>query len=116
MSGGGTWEDVDVDDGQRVRVYVDDDVHAEKRHAELRAELFDQRGHGLGAGRREVGHLFIQLGGEITDSLQVRPSPAFYTAYPALSYRREVRAGLWLGHLMAVEENCLSVWRRRHSD
>lgn len=59
-----TWEDVDVDDGEGVCVYVDDDVDAEQRHAELRAQLSDERRHGLRAGRREVGHLLIQLGGE----------------------------------------------------
>lgn len=32
------------------------------------------------------------------------------------TYRCEIRAGLWLGHLMAVEENGLSVWRRNELD
>lgn len=57
-----TWEDVDVDDGEGVRVYVDDDVHAEQGHAQLHSELSDQGGHGLRAGRRQAGHLLIQLG------------------------------------------------------
>lgn len=56
-----TWEDVDVNYSEGVRVYVDDDVHAEQGHAELHSELSDQGSHGLGAGRRQVGHLFIQL-------------------------------------------------------
>lgn len=56
-----TWEDVDVDDGEGVRVYVDDDVHAEQGHAKLNSELSDEGGHGLGAGRRQEGHLLIQL-------------------------------------------------------
>lgn len=76
-----TWEDVDVDDGEGVRVYVDDDIYAEKRHAQLRAELFDERGHGLRAGRRKVGHLFIQLGGEMRKSHQVRPLRTPYVKY-----------------------------------
>lgn len=67
-----TWEDVDVDDGEGVCVYVDDDVYAEQRHAELRAQLLDERGHGLRAGWGEVGHLFIQLGGERSQSHQGR--------------------------------------------
>lgn len=57
-----TWEDVDVDDGEGVRVYVDDDVHAEQGHAQLHSELSDQGGHCLRAGRRQAGHLLIQLG------------------------------------------------------
>lgn len=32
------------------------------------------------------------------------------------TYRCEIRAGLWLGHLMAVEEDCLPVWRRSEYD
>lgn len=56
-----TWEDVDVDYGEGVRVYVDDDVHTKQGHAELHSELPDQCSHGLRAGRRQVGHLFIQL-------------------------------------------------------
>lgn len=62
-------------------MYVDDDIYAEKRHAELRAELFDERGHGLRAGRRKVGHLFIQLGGGRRKSHQVRPLHAWYVKY-----------------------------------
>lgn len=50
---------------------VDDDIHAEQCHAELQPELFDQGGHGLGAGRRQAGHLFVQLGGEMRRSHQV---------------------------------------------
>lgn len=61
-----------------MRADVDDDIHAEKRHAELRAELFDERGHGLGAGRGKVGHLFVQLPGEISTSHQGRPLHACY--------------------------------------
>ncbi len=62
LYGCSTWEDVDVDDGEGVCVYVDDDVHAEQDHAELHSELSDQGGHGLGAGRRQAGHLLVQLG------------------------------------------------------
>lgn len=58
-----TWEDVDVDDGERVRVYVDDDVHTEQHHAQLGSQLRHQSSHGLGAGRRQEGHLLVQLGG-----------------------------------------------------
>lgn len=59
-----------------MSAYVDDHVYAEERHAELQAELFDQRGHGLRAGGGEVGHLFIQLGGERRTSHRERPSQA----------------------------------------
>lgn len=45
-------------------MYVDDDVQAEQGHVELHPELSDQGGHGLGAGRRQTGHLLIQLWGE----------------------------------------------------
>lgn len=62
VCGGITWEDVDVDDGEGVRLDVDDHVHAEQRHAQLHSELSDQGGHGLRAGRRQVGHLLVQLG------------------------------------------------------
>lgn len=62
LNGCSTWEDVDVDDGEGVRVYVDDDVHAEQGHVELHSELSDQGGHRLGAGRRQTRHLLIQLG------------------------------------------------------
>lgn len=61
LYGCSTWEDVDVDDGEGVRVYVDDDVHAEQGHVELHSELPDQGGHGRGAGRRQTRHLLIQL-------------------------------------------------------
>lgn len=116
-----TWEDVDVDDGEGVCVDVDDDIYAEQRHAELRAELFDERGHGLGAGRREGGHLFIQLGGEVGKWHHVRPlRPSYVRCRMLLSrsstYRRQMGGGLWLGHLMAVEENGLSVCRRSELD
>lgn len=57
-----TWEDVDVDDGEGVCVYVDDDVHAEQGHTQLNPELSDQGGHGLRAERRQAWHLLIQLG------------------------------------------------------
>lgn len=105
-----TWEDVDVNDGEGVRVYVDDHVYSKERHAELRAELPDQRGHGLRAGRGKVGHLLVQLGGETRK--QVRPSAAWHHHSVLVwtrNYRCEIRAGLWLGHLVAVEEYRLSV-------
>lgn len=41
------WENVDVDDGERVRSYVDDDVHAKQGHAELSSELLDEGGHSI---------------------------------------------------------------------
>lgn len=105
-----TWEDVDVDDGEGVCVYVDDDVDAEQRHAELRAQLSDERRHGLRAGRREVGHLLIQLGGR---DEQITPGRRSWRVFfRSRTYRCEIRAGLGLGHLMAVEENGLSVWKR----
>lgn len=59
-----------------MRADVDDDVHSEERHAELRAQLSDQRRHGLRAGGGEVGHLLVQLGGETRRPCQVRPSAA----------------------------------------
>lgn len=42
-------------------MYVDDDVHAEQGHAKLHPQLSDQSLYSLGAGRGQVGHLFIQL-------------------------------------------------------
>lgn len=42
-------------------MYVDDDVHAKQGHAELHSQLSDQGFHSLGAGRGQVGHLFVQL-------------------------------------------------------
>lgn len=109
-----TWEDVDVNDGEGVRVYVDDDIYSKKRHAELRAELSDQRGHGLRAGRRKVGHLLIQLGGRDQETVSSEAfssrAPSSFSAGPQTrNYRCEIRAGLWLGHLVAVEEYRLSV-------
>lgn len=141
----GTWEDVDVDDGEGVRVYVDDDVQAEQGHVELHPELSDQGGHGLGAGRRQTGHLLIQLWGEKererglliqssplpspvcpnrlgntggTFSLNLNPAACIFEFIIRCDATRdahcgEVRARLRLGHLMAVEEDCFSVWRQR---
>ena len=74
-----TWEDVDVDDGEGVCVYVDDDVHAEQGHAKQDSELSDQSGHGLRAERRQAGHLLIQLGeqeekGHVYGGLRAKPT------------------------------------------
>lgn len=98
-----TWEDIDVDDGEGVRADVDDDVHAEKRHAQLRAELFDERGHGLGAGRRKVGHPFIQLGGAMRTPRQseafTNVGAAVFQVSALTAVRSELDSGLdtwWL--------------------
>lgn len=77
------WKDVDVDNSQGVCLYVDNDVHTKQGHAQLDSELSHKGSQGLRAGRWQARHLLIQC--------------------------CEIRAGLWFGHLMAVEEYGLSV-------